>query len=165
MSEISNPKITKIVGKLPDEIHLNGNFTFIHIKEVLHHITGKTVSESNLLLKESLMCVNGLLDKNGFILIHEDFYEGYLIPKMPSYLIFYILKIQNMLKIELPLKEFISGLTVYFYTRKYLKKTLNECGFEIVDIKHDYWSDTYKKNLMLLKKWGRILIIAKKVEE
>ena len=96
-------------------------------------------------------------------MIHEDFYEGYLIPKMPSYLIFYILKIQNMLKIELPLKEFISGLTVYFYTRKYLKKTLNECGFEIVDIKHDYWSDTYKKNLMLLKDWGRILIIAKKL--
>ncbi len=162
LSEIENPKITKIVGKLPDEIPLNSTFNYIHIKEVLHHITGKTVSESNMLLKESLMCVNDILNENGFLLIHEDFYEGYLIQKMPSYLIFYLLKIQNILKIELPLKEFIPGLTVYFYTRKELKKTLKECGFEIVDLKLDYWSDITKKKLMLLNEWGRVLIIAKK---
>jgi ubiquinone/menaquinone biosynthesis C-methylase UbiE len=162
LSEIENPKITKIIGELPDEIPLNGTFDYIHIKEVLHHITGKTVSESNMLLKESLMCVNDLLDKNGFLFIHEDFYEGYVIKKMPSYLIFYLLKIQNMLKVELPVKEFILGLKVYFYSRKELKKTLKECGFEIVDIKLDYWSNTTKKKIMLLKEWGRVLIIAKK---
>lgn len=62
LSKIKNPKITKIVGKLPDEIPLDCNYNFIHIKEVMHHITGNTVYESNKLLKDSLICVNKLLN-------------------------------------------------------------------------------------------------------
>lgn len=162
LSKIENSDITKIVGKLPNEIHVNDTFKYIHLKEVFHHITGETVSKSKILFKRSLIRINDLLDENGFLLIHEDFYEGYLIPKLPSYLIFYLLKIQNMLNYEFPIKEFIPGLRVYFYTRRELKRTLKECGFEIVDIRLDYWDNTTKKKIMLLNEWGRILIVAKK---
>lgn len=142
---------------------MDNKYDYIHIKEVLHHVTGKTVSESNLSLKNSILRVHELLEKNGILLIHEEFYEGYLIQNLQSYVIFYLLKIQNRLKIKLPVKEFILGLDVYFYTRKELKKIIEECGFEILDIKVDYGLTDSKKELLLIKNWGRILIIAKKV--
>ena len=165
LNKINNPKINKVIGKLPDNISLNSKFDFIHIKEVLHHITGNTVFESKSLVKKSLNILKTLLNDGGILLIHELYYEGFLIPEFPNYLIFYLLKFQNTANVKIPIKEFILGLYIYFYTREELKTMLNECGFQIIDYKVEKFSNNIQKKFMLLKDWGRILIIAKLLED
>lgn len=88
------------------------------------------------------------------MLITEVYYEGYLIPKLPSYLIFYLLKLQNKLNIKIPYKDFILGLDVYFYTRDELIKILEECGLKILDIKSHK-----RSNLLPLKNFGKVSIV------
>lgn len=162
LSKVNDPKINKVIGKLPNDIPLELKFDFIHIKEVLHHITGNTISKSRKLVKKSLNNLKSFLNDEGFLLIHELYYEGFLIPNFPNYLLFYLLKLQNMLNVKIPAKEFILDLYIYFYTRNELEIMLNECGFRIIDYKIDKFSNNMQKKLMLLKDWGRILIIAKK---
>jgi len=164
LDKVNDPRITKVIGKLPDTIPLEVEFDFIHIKEVLHHITGNTIPESKLLVKDSLNNIKKILSDNGFLLIHEIYYEGFLIPSFPNYLIFYLLKLQNKFNAKIPTKEFLLGLNIYFYTRNELKMMLNECGFQIIDYKIDKWDENAQKRIMLLKNWGRVLIIAKKHE-
>lgn len=162
LNKVNNPKINKINGKLPDSIPINSKFDFIHIKNVLHHITGSTVLESKLLVKNSLNNLKMLLNDDGFLLIHDLCYEGFLIPKFPNYLIFYLLKLQNKLNVKIPFKEFLLGLNVYFYTKNELESILNECGFQIIEFKFNKWDDSTQKKVMLIKNWGILLIIAKK---
>jgi hypothetical protein len=160
LSELSNPNINKVVGKLPDNVPLNSKFDYIHVRAVFHHITGNTVGNSTKLLKRSLISLKNLLKDEGFILITEIYYEGYLIPKLPSYLIFYLLKLQNKFNIKIPFKDFLLGLEVYFYTRKELKIILKECGLEIVDIKSYKRGNKFQK-MMLIKDLGKVSIIAR----
>ena len=164
LSRIDNPKINKIIGKLPDDISLNRKYDYIHMKEVLHHIIGKTVSDSNNLLKDSLNSLKPFLNEEGYLMINELYYEGFLFPKLPSYIIFYLLLLQRKFNLKIPSSEFIVGLQVYFYTRKELKLILEECGFEIVEYKTTKWRSCIKKNILLIKNWGRVLIVAKKIK-
>lgn len=164
LSKVNDPKISKVVGKLPDNIPLESKFDVIHIKEVLHHITGNSVFESKLLVKRSLKNLKYFLNDNGVLLIHEIYYEGFLIPTFVNCLIFYLLKLQNNFNIKIPAKEFILGLNIYFYTRNELKSILNECGFRIIHYRVDNWDNNIQKKIMLLKNWGRVLIIAEKKE-
>jgi SAM-dependent methyltransferase len=160
LNEINNPNINKVVGKLPDDVSLNSKFDYIHVRAVLHHITGNTVSNSTELLKRSIICLKNLLKDGGFILITEIYYEGYLIPKLPRYLIFYLLKLQNKFNIKIPFKDFLLGLEVCFYTRKELEMILKECGLEIVDIKSYKRGNNFQK-MMLIKNLGKVSIIAR----
>jgi len=161
LNRIGNPKIHKIQGKLPHNIPINSKFDYIHIKEVLHHITGPTIHDSKNLIKQSLKNIKNLLNDQGFLLIHELFYDGYLIPELPSYLIFNLLNLQNKLGFNVPIKEFILDLEVFFYTKNELESIINDSGFQIIDSNCVNFSNTLKKKLLFLKNWGRILIIAK----
>ncbi len=156
LSKVNNPKINKVVGKLPNDIPLEIEFDFIHIKEILHHITGNTIFKSKTLVKESLNNLKNFLSDDGFLLIHELYYEGFVIPKFPNYLIFYLLKLQNMFNIKIPTKEFILGLYINFYTGKELKLMLNECGFRIIDCKIDKFSNNTQKTYVI-KRLGKDL--------
>ncbi len=130
-----NLHIKKVVGSLPDEVPINSTFDFIQISNVLHHITGKTGGGTKLLLKKSLSSIKDLLNEDGFLLLQENFYEGYLIPTLPRSLIFYLLSIQNKLNVKVPVDGFILGLEAYFYTRDELRSELEDCGFEIIHCK------------------------------
>ena len=161
MDKIDDPKINKVVGKLPDEVHIDSKFDYIHVRNVFHHITGNSIGESKRLVKESLKYLNQILDENGVLLIQESYTEGYLIPTLPRYLIFQLLAIQNRLKIKIPLDEFIMGLNVCFYTRNEFKSILEECGFEIINNKTvDRWNETRK--FMLIKDQGQVSFIVRK---
>ena len=162
LEKIHDPKIKKIEGKIPNDFKISSKYNIVHIKEVLHHITGNSVSESEKLIKESLNLIENSLTDDGLLMIHELFYEGFIFSKLPSYLIFYTLKTQNKFKINLPIEEFLLGLNVYFYTRNDLHKIISDCGFEIKYVYVEDFSNTWKKKLLLLKDWGRILIICKK---
>ncbi|MEN4005778.1 MAG: methyltransferase domain-containing protein [Methanobacteriaceae archaeon] len=164
LSKIEDPEIKKIDGRLPYNIPMDVKYDFIHIKEVLHHITGKNITDTKKLLKESLKNLKMILNENGFLMIHEIYVEGFLFPELPSYIMFYALILQNRLNLKLPIDDSFLGLEVYFYTRKELKDLLKECGFEIVTYKTYEWSNTIRKKMLLVKNWGRVLIIAKKIK-
>ena len=161
LDKIDDPKINKVVGKLPDDVHLDSKFDYIHVRNVFHHITGNSIGESKRLVKESLNYLNQILDENGVLLIQESYSEGYLIPTLPRYLIFHLLAIQNRLNIKIPMDEFIMGLNVCFYTRKEFQSILEECGFEVVNNKTvDNWNET--RRFMLIKDQGQVSFIVKK---
>ena len=103
------------------------------------------------------------MKNDGFLLIHELFYESYLIPTLSRSLIFYLLTSQNNLKIKAPAKEFFMDLKVCFYTRPEFKSILNDCGFKVIDFYEENWSDNFKKRALILRNWGRMLFIVKKV--
>ena len=148
-----------VIGKLPNELNITEKFDYIHIKEVLHHITGASIAESKKLLVDSLLNSLSLLNKDGTLLIHELFYESYLIPTFTRTMIFYVLKLQNLLRIKIPVKEFMQGLDVCFYTRSELKKTFNDLGFEIVDYYEEDWGNSKLTKMMLLNNWGRMCFV------
>lgn len=158
--------IELVVGKLPNDINIEEKYDYIHIKEVLHHVTGSSPKKSKNLVALSL---NNLkennLNKNGFIFIHELFYESHLFPTFTRTLIFYLLKIQNQLHIKIPVKEFLMGLDVCFYTRDELESLFKEHGFQIVDFHEEYWANSKAKKLMLLKDWGRMCFVIQNINE
>lgn len=161
---IKDDKIIKINGNLPYDLNVDSNFDYIHIKEVFHHIVGSTINESRELTRVSLRNIWKILNDDGFIMIHELFYDGYLFPTLPRMLIFYLLSLQNTVRFRIPVKEFLMDLKVCFYTREEFNSLLTECGFKLINYHVEYWGETWKKNILFLKDWGRMLFIAKKIE-
>jgi cyclopropane fatty-acyl-phospholipid synthase-like methyltransferase len=159
LGKIDDDRIIKLQGALPTQISLNKNFDYIHVKEVLHHLAGSSVKASKELLKESLLTIKAHLNNNGFILIHELFYESYVIPAFSRNFIFYLLVVQNKLRIKLPVSRFLMDLNVCFYTRSEFQTMLQDCGFRIVEKREEYWKDNWQKRAVLLKHWGRMMFI------
>lgn len=158
--------IKLVVGKLPNEINTNEKFDFIHIKEVLHHVTSSSTKKSKDLFVLSLINLKkNNLNPGGCIFIHELFYESYLFPTFTRTLIFYLLKLQNRLHIKIPIKEFLMGLDVCFYTRDELKHIFNENGFQIVDYYEEKWDNGIQKKMMFLRDWGRMCFILKSIDK
>jgi len=164
LNKISCDFINKKIGSLPNNLCLDSDlrFGYIHLREVIHHIVGQSVKDSQEMAKESLVVLNSHLDDDGYIMIHELFFEGYLIPNFPRSLIFSLLKLQNDMEVKIPFKEFLLGLQVCFYTREEFCSLLASCGYEILEHKLDYWESNWKKNTLMIKDWGRMMIIAKR---
>jgi len=159
LSIIDDIRIKKVQGKLPDLAQLHSKYDYIHLKEVLHHVTGSSINKSKELLCDSLLSIKKYIKDNGFVFIHELFYESYLIPSLSRNMIFNLLTVQNKLKIKIPVSESLMGLSVCFYTRFELETLLKYCGFRIIEKREEYWEDTWKKRTALLKNWGRMLFI------
>lgn len=159
LDKIDDDRIHFLQGSLPNQIYLGESFDYIHVKEVFHHITGPSVKISKELLKKSLFTIKEHIKRDGIVLIHEIFYESYLFPTLSRNMIFYLLLIQNKLKIRIPVSEFLLGLSVCFYTRSEFQGILEGCGFRIKEYHQEYWGDSWKKRAALLKNWGRMLFI------
>lgn len=158
--------IKAFVGKLPNDINIKQKYNYIHIKEVLHHVTSSSPRKSKDLFVLSLTNLKkNNLNNNGYILIHELFYESYLVPTFTRTMLFYLLKLQNILHIKIPIDEFLMGLDVCFYTRSELKSIFKDNGFEIVDYYEENWENNVQKKLMLLKNWGRMCFVIQNAEE
>jgi 2-polyprenyl-3-methyl-5-hydroxy-6-metoxy-1,4-benzoquinol methylase len=156
----------KYQGQLPNKLNIpeGKKFNYILIKEVLHHITGKSINESKELVIESLKNSKNLMEDNGYLMIHELFYESYLFQTLARNCIFYLLKIQKIIRFKFLPNEFLSGLSVCFYTRTELQHFFQQCGFVIIDTYKEDWANNLKKQILLLRNWGRILYILKKFE-
>jgi 2-polyprenyl-3-methyl-5-hydroxy-6-metoxy-1,4-benzoquinol methylase len=154
--------IEKIKGWLPDHLNVTSLYDFVHIKEVLHHLTKKNIKESKKNVIESLESTKKILNENGFLLIHEIYYDGYLFETSSRTIIFYLLKIQNFLKITIPHKHFRQGLSVCFFTRKELIEMFNELNFEIIETREKAWTKNIFTALLLIKSYGRVCFILKR---
>jgi len=166
LSQIDDTRINTVKGKIPDQVDqvlLDSKFHLIHVKEVFHHVTGSSIRSSKELLRESLCTIKEYLTDDGLVLIHELFYESYLIPTLSRNLIFYSLALQSKLRIKIPARQFLMDLRVCFYTRSEFRSMLGECGFEIVDYYEANWANDINKKILFLKNWGVMLFIVKKL--
>jgi hypothetical protein len=167
LDKIGNQTIEKINGKLPNNLNLTTGreFDVIHVKEVIHHVVGNSVSASRELLTESLHTIASHLVDNGHLMIHEVYYESFISPPFTRNSIFYLLRLQNSLRVRLPIYGFLKDLQVCFYTRHELLEELTKNGFCILEHREVPFASNFTKKVGLLKKWGRVMIIAKKVSD
>ncbi len=161
LEQIHDTRIKITLGSLPNNVPL-AKYKYIHIRDVLHHITGESPGESKELVKKSLMTIYQLLDEDGYLLLSDEYDEGYFYAPLPRIIIFYLLKTQNKLGFKIPIQEFLLGLTTCFYTRRELQDLLENAGFHIHDVYQSSWQNIFKKHLLFIKNWGRISFIAQK---
>jgi SAM-dependent methyltransferase len=165
LDKIGNQNVEKINGQLPNSLNLitGREFDIIHVREVLHHVVGNSVSASKELLTESLHAIASRLVNNGHLMIHEVYYESFIIPSFTRNSIFYLLRLQNSLRVRFPIYGFLKDLQVCFYTRHELLEELTKNGFCILEYSEVPFASNFIKKTGFLKKWGRVMIIAKKV--
>jgi len=165
LDKIGNQTIEKINRKLPNNLNLTTgrDFGIIHVKEVLHHVVGNSVSASKELLTESLQAIASRLADNGHLVIDEVYYESFIFPPFTRNSIFYLLRLQNSLRVRFPVYGFLKDLQVCFYTRRELLEELTKNGFCILEHREVPFASNFTKKVGLLKKWGHVIIIAKKV--
>ena len=163
---IKDRRIKKYHGNLPNSLNIppSEKYDYILLKEVLHHVTGNTIDNSRDRVTESLKTINEILDAEGFLFIHEIYFESYIWPPFSRIIIFWLLKFQEKMKIHFLPEEFKSGLNVCFYARNELKYILSLSDFQLIDSYDESFGNTIKKKCLLLKNWGRILIISEKVK-
>jgi hypothetical protein len=102
------------------------------------------------------------MNKDSYFILDETFYESHIFPTYSRNLIFHSLKFQNLLQLKIPIKEFILGLSVNFYTRTEIYKLLDECGFKIIDVNDFYFkTNSFKARALMLNKWGFTQIVSK----
>jgi SAM-dependent methyltransferase len=111
----------------------------IHIDSVLHHLVDRTRMKSTLLAKRLIdLLVNLLLNSNnnksesfdrnsqGILIVEEWHFLSYIVPSISSFLIFYGLKLINLLKLDLSFtNEIRRGLQVNFLSPEQLHKILS----------------------------------------
>jgi hypothetical protein len=159
---VPRAEIKRRIGSLPDNLGTEGRFDFIHVRDVFHHITGRSTAESKELVQLSLTNLAKMLTDDGYLLVHELFYESPVKVDFSRNLIFRLLKLQNLTGIKMPSPEFIIGLNVCFYGRREFQGMLKEAGFEIVQYIECVCDRNMKTNLLGINNYGNMLYICKR---
>lgn len=175
LSLIDDQSIRRVVGKLPDlNLQTEERFFFIHVSNVLHHIVGKTISESRKIVKESLLALRDHLDDVGFLIVQEELWDSYLVPTATRSLAFHLLSIANIFNMPVPgffhhncRSRSFKGLIVCMYTASELENVLKDCGFEIMTSKIYLYQTKARtqerwEKLAFLKRWGQMLFIVRR---
>lgn len=139
-------------------------FDIIHIDSVLHHLIKSTRSQSLSLVRLMLRLLIERLSEDGILVIEEMYYVSYLIPHITSSIIFYGLKLINILNLDLSRlrKEFQPGLEVNFLSDKEIEKLLEPYGFVRTIQKKPSWKRIPKfYKVFLLKESGHISYVFK----
>jgi SAM-dependent methyltransferase len=132
-------------------------FDLIHIDSVLHHLVGKTRTESSHLIDLFCKQIMDRLSKNGSLLVEEVYYDSHLFPQITSCMIFYGLKLLNFLRLDVNkiVVELLPGLEVNFLHRKQLEELFKQYG-TIQLVKQTPWPVPRLYRFLLLKDLGHI---------
>jgi SAM-dependent methyltransferase len=141
-------------------------FDLIHIDSVLHHLIGRTRAESLHLIDLFCKQLRHRLSENGSLVVEEVYYTSYLFPGITSFMIFYVLKLLNILHLDVSgiIGELLPGLEVNFLHNKQIKQLLEQYG-TIQLVKQTPWSVPKLYRLLLLKELGHITYIMKALPE
>ena len=133
-------------------------FDFIHSAYVLHHLIGPTKGKSLELVSKLLRILAQSLSDKGILIIHEVYYDSYIIPSLTSTLIFYILKFLNLLNLDMSpiIREFQPGLEVNFLHTAQLKRLLEDLGGKVQMFGKDLWIIPMLRRMLLLKEQGSV---------
>jgi SAM-dependent methyltransferase len=150
-----------------DVFHLplspNSMFDLIHIDSVIHHIVGKTRSESKYLAKNILESLYTHLSEDGCMVVEEIYYGSYINSGLTAAVVFYGFKLINFLKLNLVgiNKAIYPGLEVNFYSERELIKMLSRYG-NVRVMKRLEYAILKLQRLFLLKNSGHITLLIKK---
>jgi SAM-dependent methyltransferase len=155
---INSPRVDLVAAdglKMP--LRKEATFDLIHIDSVLHHLVGSNRSESMRLV--NLFCnhlIKQLSDK-GILVVEEVYYVSHLFPKLTSSLIFYGLKLLNLLRLDASriVNELLPGLEVNFFGDKEIEKFLSTYG-RVYLIKKTPWQRPTLYRFLLLKDLGHV---------
>lgn len=133
-------------------------FDFIHSAFVLHHLIGPTKGKSLELVSTLLRILVQSLSDKGILIIHEVYYDSYIIPSLTSTLIFYILKCLNLLNLDMSpiMREFQPGLEVNFLHTAELTRLLEHLGGKVQMIGKDAGTIPTIRRVLLLKDQGTL---------
>jgi SAM-dependent methyltransferase len=142
----------------------NLKFNVILIDSVLHHLIGKTRSKSVDLATKMIGSLMDRLSEKGLLIVGEVYYNSYFISPLTSLLIFYSLKLLNLLHLDLHhiLKEVQLGLEVSFLYEKELQKLLECYSGNVYVIKKYPIAVSKLRRFLFLKECGYILFVAYK---
>lgn len=140
----------------------NVKFDLIHLDSVLHHLIGRTRTQSVTLVKKMLNLLMELLTEDGVLIIEEMYYISYLIPHFTSCLVFYGLKLINSVHLDLSKMrdEFQPGLEVNFFSQRQLETLLEEYGNVRLIRKYPWRQIPTLYKAFLLKEGGHISYMA-----
>lgn len=147
--------------KIP--IRSNIRFNMIHLDSVLHHLIGSTRDKSTSLIQKMLRLLMDKLEEDDILLVQEVYYNSYIISRFTSFVVFYGLKLINLLNLDVSrfMTEIKPGLEVNFLHEKQLKNILNQYG-SIQMLEKQPWGRRLIYRLFLLKDWGHITICTRK---
>lgn len=136
-------------------------FNLIHLDSVLHHLIGKTRSESMHLVNRMIDLLTHLLSENGILVVEEMYYVSYLIPGITSSIIFYGLKLLNLLHLDVSkiMSTFQLGLEVNFLHDKEIEALLKTYGNKVSLVKKDPTKVPVLYRFFLLRTFGHISYI------
>ena len=104
-------------------------FDIIHLDSVLHHLVDKTRGKSVDRVKRMIESLVSKLSDGGIIIIEEWHLVSHIIPTFTAFLIFYGLKLINLLGIDLSFtREIRLGLEVNFLDQQQLSQILARHG-------------------------------------
>lgn len=139
-------------------IRSENKFDFIHIDSVLHHLIGRTKNRSLGLVRELVRILGQKLSDQGILIIEEVYYDSHIVPSLTSTLIFYSLKLFNLLNLDISsfVKEFQLGLEVNFMHTAQIKNILENLHGKVIIVNKVKWGLRPLHRLLLLKEHGHI---------
>jgi SAM-dependent methyltransferase len=155
---VDNSKVELIAAdgfEMPLRQH--ARFDLIHIDSVLHHLVGSNRDKSMQLVNLFCNQIMERLSADGRIVVEEIYYVSHLFPTISSRLIFYGLKLLNLLHIDASkiMNEFNPGLEVNFLSDKEIEKLLGSYG-TVYLINKTPWPRPKLYRLLFLKDLGHI---------
>jgi 2-polyprenyl-3-methyl-5-hydroxy-6-metoxy-1,4-benzoquinol methylase len=138
-------------------------FDVIHVAFLLHHLIGKTKAKSTALARKLISTLIDKISENGMLIIEEVYYNSYLLPKLTSSIIFYIMKVLNFLHFDSIhiAKQYKPGLQVRFFNESELEKMLRNYG-SVHLLYRNPWKVPELYRIFLLEDLGNIVYALRK---
>jgi ubiquinone/menaquinone biosynthesis C-methylase UbiE len=137
---------------------LNTKFDIIHIDSVLHHLTARTQGSSKKLAIRMIKELLKLSSHDDIIIVEELHYKSAIIPKITSKIIFYGLKLLNVLHIDGRrfMRDLHPGLEVNFFSQQEIVEMLSAFGRVTIvySVKYEIGK---KMRYFLLKEFGKVI--------
>ena len=135
----------------------------MHLDSVLEYLTGCTRGKIKRHTEKMLTSLTDKLEDYVIFLVQEVYYNSYIISKFTSFVVFYGLKLINLLNLDIGrfMTEIKPGLEVNFLHEKQLTNILNQYG-SVHLLEKQPWGRRILYKLFLLKEWGHIAIYVRK---
>ncbi len=119
----------------------DNSFDAVIVTDVLHHLVGKSRSESKKNVLITLNEITRITKNNSFVLIWDILVKY----KLYSYLIFYLTSICSKFNIEIPSLQIHKEIIVSFLTSKELESMLNKTKIQEISKEEDKINFPYLK--------------------
>jgi ubiquinone/menaquinone biosynthesis C-methylase UbiE len=116
--------------------YVDEKYDLIFFNWLLHHLVGKTYSQSKENIKRTLRSAKSLLANEGRLSIYENMYNGLIIDRAPSWIVYHLTSSKAMAKL-VKRRANTAGVGVCFFSYKRWCSVLRQSGFRVLDYTND----------------------------